>query len=80
MKLKDFNGYMFRGVNRYTYGQPLDSFGFGRDELELIKQWFPLFNTDYVNIAVKTAPHTGVLRQSRLSTALNPDDIGTDND
>ena len=72
MKLKDFNGYMFRGINRYTYGQPLESKGFGLYELDLIKQWFPLFNTSYANIAVKTASNTGVLRQSRLSTALNP--------
>ena len=76
MKLKDFNGYMFRGINRYTYGQPIESYGFGRDELELIKQWFPLFNTQYSNIAVKTTANTGIIRQSRLSAALNPDDIG----
>ena len=75
MKLKDFNGYMFRGINRYTYGQPLESKGFGRDELELIKQWFPLFNTAYSNIAVKTAANTGLLKRSRLSTALNPDGV-----
>ena len=72
MKLKDFNGYMFRGINRYTYGQPLESKGFGRDELELIQAWFPLFNTQYSNIATKTTANTGVIRQSRLSTALDP--------
>ena len=72
MKLKDFNGYMFRGVNRYTYGQPLESRGFGRDELELIQAWFPLFNTESSNIGVKTASKTGVLMQSRLLTALKP--------
>ena len=75
MKLKDFNGKMFLGCNRYTYGHPLESYGFGRDELELLKEWFPLFNTDYVNIAVKTAKQADQLRQNRASIALNPNDI-----
>ena len=74
-KLYDFNGSMFLGSKRYTYGQPLESHGFGLTELELIKEWFPLFNTDYVNIASKTTPQTALPRQSRLSEALNPNYI-----
>ena len=69
----DFKGYMFLGSNRYTYNEPLDSHGFGLQELTTLKHWFPLFNTDYANIAIKTAPHTGIIRQSRLSAALNPE-------
>ena len=71
----DFKGSMFLGSNRYTYNTPLDSHGFGLQELTILKQWFPLFNTDYANIAVKTAPNTGLLKRSRLSAALNPDDV-----
>ena len=70
----DFQGNMFKGINRYTYGSPLESQGFGRQELELIKQWFPLFNTDYHNIATKTSPGLTV-RATRLSEALDPNDI-----